>query len=109
IAQEHRDAVEAKRDSPVWWRAVAEGLQQKAELLRGLFLREPQCRKDLGLHIAAMDTNRPAADLVAVEHEVVSLRANPGWIALQDVEMLEARRRERVMRRDPLALIVLLE
>src|SRR5690606_38529084 len=36
-AEQHRDAVESQRDAAVWRRTVAERLEQKSELLLGVF------------------------------------------------------------------------
>ena len=57
-----------------------------------------------------MDTDRAAADLEAVEHEVVARAQDLARVALEQRHVLGARRGERVVRGDELvALLVVLE
>ena len=52
----------------------SERLEQEAELFGRVVFGEAQDAEDLLLHLALMDTDRPAADLVTVAHEVVGPR-----------------------------------
>ena len=56
--QNHHQAVQAQRDSAVRRRAIFQRLQQKTEALLGFFVRKAERGENLGLHVAAMDTNR---------------------------------------------------
>ena len=51
-----------------------EGVEQKAEPRLRLLLLEADDLEDALLHLGAVDADRAAADLVAVEHEVVGAR-----------------------------------
>ena len=65
-----------------------------------LLLGDPERGEHLLLDLGAVDTDRPAADLRAVEHDVVGARA-------QRARILEGagRRRERVVQRVPALLV----
>src|SRR5580704_18934494 len=52
-------------------RAVLERVEQEAEPIDRFLAREPQQFKYLQLQLAAMDTNRTAAEFLAVEHHIV--------------------------------------
>ena len=71
------DPVQAERDAAVRRRAVPERVEQEAELALGLLLGEPDRVEDPLLHVAAVDTDRSAADLAAVEHHVVRVATAP--------------------------------
>ncbi len=48
-------------------------VEQEAELLLGLLLIDAEHREDPALQVHVVDTQRTAADLVAVDHEVVAV------------------------------------
>ena len=79
-AEERHDPVDAERDAAVRRRAVAQRVEQEAEARLGLLLGDPERLEDLLLHVGAVDTDRAAADLRAVEDEVVARAsaARPG-------------------------------
>src|SRR5690606_38895063 len=87
--------------------AVAERLEQEAELLLDLRLGQPEDLEHAGLDVGAVDPDRAAADLVAVEDEVVGLGEDLARVGRQQVELVEARRGERVMGADVAALALL--
>ena len=88
-----------KRDAAVRRRAVAQRVEQEAEARLRLLLGDAEHVEDLLLDLGAVDTDRPAADLHAVEHHVVAARAHRARV----VEGAE-RRGERVVQRVPAAL-----
>ena len=90
-------------------RSVAEGLEEEAELLLGLLGAEAEHLEDLGLDVGAVDTDRAAADLVAVEDQVVGLGEHLARVLVEERDVLGARHREGVVRRDPAALGLLEE
>jgi hypothetical protein len=67
----HHEPVEPERDPAVRRRAVAERLEQEAELRVRLGLAHPEQVEDLLLDVLPVDTDRPAADLGAVDDHVV--------------------------------------
>jgi hypothetical protein len=71
---QRRDAVDAEGDAAVRRRAVAQRFEQEAELAFRLFRADAEQVEHRRLHLRAMDADRAAADLVAVEHHVVATR-----------------------------------
>src|SRR3954464_1134088 len=71
--QQRADAVPAEGDAAVRRGAVREGLEQEAELLLGVLLRQSHHREDALLDVGTVDTDGPATDLVAVAHHVVGV------------------------------------
>src|ERR1700741_4160980 len=69
--QQRIDPVPAERDTTVRRRAKHERLQQESELLFRFCLVQAHDREHPLLDIAAVDTDRAAADLVAVADDVV--------------------------------------
>ena len=66
--------------------------------------------KHLALHFLAVNPHRAAAELDAVEHDVIGLRQALARIAFEPVLVAVLRRRERVMNRVPaLGFIVVFE
>ena len=68
-------------------RAVLERVEQEAELGAGVLVAEAEGAEHPGLHVGAMDPDRAAGDLVAVQHEVVGAGADRAGIALELVEI----------------------
>ena len=99
-ASRAHDPVPAERDAAVRRGAVLEGVEQEAELLLRLVLVEAHHREDPLLHVLAVDTDRAAADLVAVADDVVGLgqRARRGRCRRCRASW---RRGERVVHRGP--------
>ena len=98
--EQRHDPVEPERDPAVRRRAVAQRVEQEAEPRLRLLLIEADQLEHLLLDLAAVDTDRAAADLVAVEHEVVGARQQRAGI----VEVAR-RRRERVVLGVPALLV----
>ena len=71
---EHRDAVDAERDAAVGRSAVFEGLEQEAEAVADVVVAEAKQLKSALVVVLRWVPVRPAADLEAVEAEVVGLR-----------------------------------
>ena len=102
--QNHHQSVQAERDSTVRRRAIFQRFQQKAEAPFGFFIRKSERRKNLGLHVAAMNTNGARTQLRAVQHHVVRFGAAARRIAGQLVDILVVHRSERMVRRVPAIL-----
>ena len=64
------------------WRAVAQGIEQKAELDLRFFGADLERSKHLALHLFAVDTNRAAAEFDAVQHHVIGLGNATAWVCL---------------------------
>ena len=77
--EEHHQAVDAQGDAAVRRGAELQGVQQEAESLAGRRGVDAQQPKHLLLKLLVVDTDRAAAGLVAVDHQVVGLR--PGIAA----------------------------
>src|SRR5690348_1103738 len=75
-SQDHYDSVEAEGNSAVWRRAVFERLEEESEAGAGFFVAHPQRLENLRLNILTMDTNRTRAEFGAIQHDVISKRAN---------------------------------
>jgi len=107
--EEHDQPVEAVGDAAVGRGAQAQGFEEIAELVLGLPVRQAQSPEDAPLDVHLVDPDRPAADLVAVEDEVVGLRPDLGGRRLEEGEILVDRRGEGVVHRDEAALLHLEE
>ena len=55
------------------WRAVLQGIEQKAKFELGFFGGDLQCVKHLLLHVRAMNAHRTATNFPAIEHHVIAL------------------------------------
>ena len=67
---------------------------------------ESERRENLGLHVAAMNTNGAGAQFGAVQHHVVRFGAAARRIAGQLVEIFVVHRSERMVRRVPAVLFL---
>src|SRR5207249_1142133 len=92
--------VEAEGDAAVRRRAEGERLEQEAEARLCLALRHAEEREHALLHVGAMDTDAAAAELDAVEHQVVGLRADGERGTLETVEILLGGCREGMVHGD---------
>ena len=61
---------------------ILEGVDDKAELVLGILLGNSQDFEHTALHIGVVDTDGAAAELGAVEHEVISVGAYPFEVLL---------------------------
>src|SRR5712691_12783058 len=94
----------------MWRRAVTEGFEQESEALFRFRLADAESLEHSRLQLGTVDTDAAAAQLEAVEHDVVGARHRRAGIALHLVDILERRRRERMMPREvALRLLVPLE
>src|SRR5215831_20662025 len=110
----HHDAVKPKRNPSMRRRAILQRFEEESEALLRLFIGHAQRLENLRLNILTVNTNRPRAQLRAVQHDVVSQRPHRAerrlWIIhrihalLEQAHVLFVRRRERMVRRHPLLL-----
>ena len=84
---EHSQPVQTVCKAAVRRSAVLEGAHQEAEALPGLFLGKAQLLKHLLLYLGGVDTYGAAANLVAVEHDIVCFGANLALIGIQQVQI----------------------
>ena len=84
----HDHAIDAPRPPAVRWHAVLERLEQEAELPSGLVGIDAQGGEDALLDRGVGDADAPAADLPAVDDQVVGARAHREWILLEQVEIV---------------------
>src|SRR6185295_9187103 len=61
---------------PPWRSTELECVEEESETLASFFSRHSECFENKSLHVAAMNTNRSARHLDAVDHRVVSFRAD---------------------------------
>ena len=74
----------------MWRRAVVERVQQEAEPLLRLLLRQPHDGEHPLLDVPAVDTDRAAADLIAVADDVVGVSERRAGIAVEGLQVLRA-------------------
>ena len=94
--QERGHAIQAERDPPVRWNAVPERPQEEPELLLGLFGPDAEHLEHAPLEVRVVDPDAPAAELPAVQREVVGSGSSR-----LGIEVVRGRRRERVVRVRP--------
>src|SRR4029078_3444622 len=102
--QQRADPIEAERQATVRRRAVFERFQEEAEAVLRILIRQTEQAEHLGLRVAVVNTNRAAAELPAVEDDVVGLRQHLARIGFEHVQVFFARRGERVVYRIPALL-----
>src|SRR5262245_11344644 len=95
------EAIETERDPAVRRRAVPEGVEPECELLPRLRLADRERPEDLLLDLGAVDPHRAAADLPAVQHDVVRLRERGAGIGFEQPLVPLFGTRERMVHRDP--------
>src|SRR5436305_2927769 len=91
LREQHDDAVPAERDAAVRRRAELERVEQEAELLLRFLFAEAHQAEDALLDVAAVDTDRAAADLVAVADDVVGVGQRVARVLLELVDRLRGR------------------
>jgi hypothetical protein len=64
-------------------RAELQRVEEEAELRPGLLVADAERAEDLRLHVGVVEADRAAADLEAVEHEVVAVAEHLARVALQ--------------------------
>ena len=81
--EHHRHAVDAERDPAVRRRAHGERVEQEAELRPLLVGAEREQVEDLRLDVRLVDPERAAAELVAVDDQVVGVRERVAGIVVE--------------------------
>ena len=106
---QHHEAVEADGDAAVRRRAVLQRVEQEAELGARFLGVDLERAEHLALHVLAVDPHRAAAELEAVQDDVVGLGDAAPGVGLEPVLVAVLRARERMVHRAPalLALVVL--
>ncbi len=104
------NAIVPERDTTVRRRAIFQGFEEESESFARLFFGEAQHLEYPALNVLAMNTDRAAANLGTVQHQIVRPRSNGAGVGFQLVQVLLARRRERVVHgRETFFLFVVLE
>ena len=104
----HRDAVEAESKAAVGRCTEAEGIEDVRELDLLLLRRDAEHPEHLRLEILFMDPDRSAAELVAVQHHVISDGTNIRVIALfQQPDIIRMRAGERMVDGNPMAALLI--
>src|SRR3954462_13517040 len=98
--QRHQ-AVEAEGDAAVRRCAVWQVVEKEAELRSRFLVRDAERLEYLGLHVGAMDTYRPTANLPAVQYHVVGLGNRPAGVGADQLLVAVARRGKRMVHRRP--------
>src|SRR5204863_4052256 len=106
-AEECRDAVEAEGDPAVGRCAVLQRIHEEAESQSSLIIRDPQQLEDEPLQRLIVYPDAAAADLAAVEHEIVGACACAPLIGFQQMPIALERSGERMMHE--LVALLLLE
>src|SRR6185369_1967746 len=86
-------------------RAVRQRIEQKPELRTRARFRDSQHGENSLLHLWSMNSDRSTAELVPVEHHVVSLSPHALGSALEERQVLVPRRGERMMYGSPPLLL----
>jgi hypothetical protein len=77
LAREDRDQpIDAEREAPMGWSAVAERVEEEPELAVGVGVGDAKEVEHPALQVAVVDPDRPRTELPAVEHQVVGERAD---------------------------------
>src|SRR5581483_977075 len=100
-AEKHGDAVDAERDAAVRRRAVGERIEKETEAAAKLLFGQAERLKKPLLNILAVNPDAAGAEFIAVEHEVVALRANFPRRGFELVEVLVHDACEGMLRADP--------
>src|SRR5665811_1468134 len=87
-------------------RPIRERFKQEAELALRLLGAQPDRVEHALLHFGAVDTDRAAAEFVAVEHDVVCLAQRLARDLMEVVDVFIAWSRERMVDRGPRILTV---
>src|SRR5690606_27697456 len=98
---QHDEAIEPESDAAHRRRAVLQRTQQEPELFLRLLAADLEQLEDGRLHRLVVDTDRAAADLVAVEHEVVGTGLQPPRVRPQVGRRAGGGGGERVMQGRP--------
>ena len=86
-----------KANPPCGGAPYSNGLRKKPNLRVGLLVGDAEGGEDPPLQLGLVDPDRARAELPAVEHEVVGLRAHRHRIGLEQVDVVGVGHRERVV------------
>ena len=81
--QQRADAIEPERQAAVRRRAVFERLEKEPESVARFLVGHAEQAEDLGLRLAVVDTDAAAAQLPAVEDDVVGLGQHAPRVRLE--------------------------
>src|SRR6185436_17620899 len=98
--------VEPERDPAVWRRPEFQRVDEEAEPRLRLLVRHAEHLEHQPLDALVVDTNAAAADLAAVEHEIVGARAHRARVRLQTRRVGFERRGEGMMHELPALLFL---
>jgi len=108
--EEHDQPIHAERDAAVGRRAIAQRLEQKAELRLRLVGSDPECAEYLFLHDGIVKPDRAAAELEPVQHQIVAVTEHLPRVGLDEIDVIVVWTGECVMRGcPPLRFVVELE
>src|SRR5215469_6737046 len=94
----------------MWRSAVAQCIEQEAELAECFIAANAEQAEDLELKFRVMNPNRAAAHLLPIKHHVIGQCANRKWIAFERCQIVWMWRSKRMVNRDqPLFLFTVFE
>src|SRR5437879_9819309 len=99
--QKRHHAVKPQRDAAVGRGAIGERVEEKPEALSRLLVRQPQRPEHARLDVLAVNPDTAGAQLDAVQHQVVALRAHFPRRGLELVQVLLDDSSKRVLRAHP--------
>src|SRR5471032_3334153 len=105
---QHYQTIKAEGQAAVWWCAVFQGVEQEAEFLFLFRFIDTQQAEDRLLHFLAVNTDRTATQLGAVQHHVVGTGQSRRRAGFQFLRRA-FRRSERVMQGAEAAVVVFFE
>lgn len=89
--QQRHDTIPTERDTAVRRSAEGKCLQEEAELVLRLFVRDAHDLEHPLLDVLAVDTDGTAADLIAVAHDVVCVSQCLAWVLVEGIQELRLR------------------
>jgi len=87
-SQEHHQAIDARGDAAVGWRAEFKRLEHVAKLLFGIFDVKPDQLEHLFLDLTAVDPDAPATNLIIVADQVMLLAPNSPGVCVEQRDIL---------------------
>ncbi|RMO71602.1 hypothetical protein ALQ35_05713 [Pseudomonas fluorescens] len=105
---QHHQTVQTERQATVRRCAVFQGVEQETKLLFLFRFVDAQQAEDRLLHLFAVDTDRTATQLSAIEHHVIGTGQSAGRVGFQFFRRA-LRRGERVVQGAEAAVVVLFE
>src|SRR5204863_5844587 len=99
--QDHHQSIKSERDASVRRRTELERFEKEAEFVASFLRGESENVEDPRLNVASMDSDRAAADLGSIQHEIISLSAYPSHWRRDHFETRVTGGSERMRTRDP--------